>query len=219
MIFIIVIATIIIIALLFVAYIFYSNNKIKYKQDSKNKNHSNYDKEAPSPVITLLKKESLNDCNNISNLTINKDIIQIEDNLFINCTNLSNIKVEENNKVFCSKLGVLFTYDMAKIIFYPPLKQTSTYFIPQGVKEIDTHAFFNNNYLKYIIMPTTLNYIGENAFVNCKFLNQVIIPENVTQIHPRAFTLCPRITIRCYKNSVAEEFCKKYYIPFEYLTA
>ena len=96
MIFIIVIATIIIIALLFVAYIFYSNNKIKYKQDSKNKNHSNYDKEAPSPVITLLKKESLNDCNNISNLTINKDIMQIEDNLFINCTNLSNIKVEEN---------------------------------------------------------------------------------------------------------------------------
>ena len=68
-------------------------------------------------------------------------------------------------------------------------------------------------------MPTTLSYIGENAFVNCKFLNQVIIPENVTQIHPRAFTLCPRITIRCYKNSVAEEFCKKYYIPFEYLTA
>ena len=131
--------------------------------------------------------------------------MQIEDNLFINCTNLSNIKVEENNKVFCSKLGVLFTYDMAKIIFYPPLKQTSTYFIPQGVKEIDTHAFFNNNYLKYIIMPTTLNYIGENAFVNCKFLNQVVIPENVTQIHPRAFTLCPRITIRCYKNSVAEE--------------
>ena len=39
MIFIIVIATIIIIALLFVAYIFYSNNKIKYKRESKEKNH------------------------------------------------------------------------------------------------------------------------------------------------------------------------------------
>ena len=133
--------------------------------------------------------------------------------------NLASIKVDEENKHFCDKLGVLFTKDMKKIIYYPALKQTSTYFIPQGVEEINNHAFFNNNSLKYIIIPTSLNTIGENSFVNCKYLNQVVIPDNVKEIHPMAFNLCPRITIRCYKNSLAEDFCIKYFIPFEYLTS
>ncbi|WP_455539143.1 leucine-rich repeat domain-containing protein [Terrisporobacter sp.] len=218
MIFIIIITTIIFIALLFFAYIFYNNNqKAKHKQNTPKKSPQNHPKKRPT--TTLLKKELISNIHLIKSLSINKDIEQIESNLFINCPNLSSIKVEENNKVFCSKLGVLFSNDMTKIIFYPPLKQTSTYFIPQGVEEIDTHTFFNNNYLKYIIMPTTLNYIDESAFVNCKFLSQVVIPENVTQIHPHAFSLCPRITVRCYMGSVAEEFCKKYYIPYEYLTS
>ena len=71
---------------------------------------------------------------------------------------------------------------------------------------------------KYIIIPTSISRIDENSFVNCKFINQVVIPENVKEIHPHAFNICPRITIRCYKGSAAEDFCKRYFIPFEYLS-
>ena len=209
------VAVIFILLIIFISYIFY-NKRGKHKKTTYKKSSDSFYKEELDS-FSMLSRDSFKD-NHIKELLVNKDIILIEDKSFINCTNLSNIKVEEDNKNYCSKLGVLFTKDMKTIICYPPLKLTSTYFIPQGVESINTHAFLNNNSIKYLIIPTSMEYIGENAFVNCKCLNQIVIPENVKEIHPRAFNLCPRLTIRCYKNSIAEDYCKKYYIPYEYLS-
>lgn len=207
-----------VILIVIILYIFYMDQKGKHKKNKSNKIAVNSFKKKAKPAIHILNKESLKNSESLKEITIDKDITNIEDKCFINCSNLASIKVPEENMHFCSKLGVLFSKDMKKIIYYPPLKQTSTYVIPQGVEVINTHAFFNNNFLKYIIIPTSLTTIGENAFVNCKFINQIVIPENVTEIHPKAFNLCPRITIRCYKDSPAEDFCIKYFIPYEYLT-
>lgn len=215
-------ATVILILLIiFISYIFYRNNKSKHKKTSSSKDNENpnsYYKEKEDNSFSILSKDSFED-KNIKDFIIEKDIILIEDKCFVNCTNLSNIKVDEENNNYCSKLGVLFTKNMSSIICYPHLKQTSTYFIPQGVQNINTHAFFNNDFIKYIIIPTSVEYIGENSFVNCKFLNQIVIPETIIDIHPRAFTLCPRLTIRCYKNTVTQDYCEKYHIPCEYLSS
>ena len=210
-----------IILICLIIFVFYKDIKGKHKKKKSppTKKPLNYFKEPIKKEICLLNKNALREDLTSRSIIISKDINKIEDNCFIHCMNLASIKVDEENKYFCDKLGVLFTKDMKKIIYYPALKQTSTYFIPQGVEEINNHAFFNNNSLKYIIIPTSLNTIGENSFVNCKYLNQVVIPDNVKEIHPMAFNLCPRITIRCYKNSLAEDFCIKYFIPFEYLTS
>lgn len=210
-------AVIFILLIIFLSYIFYSNKKGKPRKISFNKDSNSYYKENEDNSFSILNKDSFKD-KNIKDFIIEKDIILIEDKCFINCTNLSNIKVEEENSNYCSKLGVLFTKDMSTIICYPPLKQTSTYFIPQGVQNISTHTFFNNKFIKYVIIPTSVEYIGENSFVNCKFLNQIVIPETIIDIHPRAFNLCPRLTIRCYKNTAAQDYCKKYHIPCEYLS-
>lgn len=212
-----ILAVIFVILIVFISYIFYSNNKGKHKNTFSNKKLDSYYKEDREDSFSILNKDSLED-NSIKELLIDKDIILIEDKSFINCTNLSSIKVDEGNKNYCSKLGVLFSKDMKTVICYPPLKLTSTYFIPQGVKKISIHTFFNNNHIKYVIIPTSLEYIDENTFVNCKFLNQIVIPESVKQIHPRAFNLCPRLIIRCYENSVAEDYCKRYFIPYQYLS-
>lgn len=200
------------------AYIFYSNNRGKHKKSASPKDSESFYKEDEENSFSILSRDSIED-NSVKELFIDKDTLLVEDKCFINCTNLANIKVDEENSNYCSKLGVLFSKDMTKIICYPPLKLTSTYFVPQGVKTINTHAFFNNNAVKYVIIPTSLEYIDENSFVNCKFLNQIVIPENVTEIHPRAFSLCPRLIIRCYKGSIAEDYCKKYFIPCEYLNS
>lgn len=212
-----IIIVVLVLLIIFISYISYSNHKGKHTKNSESKDSNTYYKEEIDS-FSILSKNSIED-NKVKELLIKDDIILIEDKCFINCTNLSNIKVDEDNNNYCSKLGVLFSSDMKTIICYPPLKQTSTYFIPQGVQNINTHAFLNNNSIKYVIIPTSLDNIGENSFVNCKNLSQIVIPENVTKIHPRAFNLCPRLIIRCYKDSVAAEFCKRYYIPCEYLTS
>lgn len=212
-----IIGTILILLIIIISYIYYSNKKGKHNKTTADKSLNTYYREHKENSFSILSKDSFKD-KDIKEFIIHKDIILVEDKCFINCSNLSNIKVEEDNNNYCSKLGVLFSKDMKTIICYPPFKKTSTYFIPQGIKSINTHTFFNNKFIKYIIVPTSVEYISENAFVNCKSLNQIVIPENVTEIHPRAFNICPRLTIRCYKNSIAEDYCKKYLIPCEYLS-
>ena len=170
------------------------------------------------PSFSILDNHTLKNCTNLTELYIHDKMFLLENNSFINCVNLININVHEDNKNYCSKLGVLFAKESRDIICYPSAKQSSTYFIPQEVEKIDNHAFTNNKFLKYIILPNTVTTICENAFVNCKLLKQIVIPDTVTTIHPRAFNMCPRLSIRGYKGSVAEQYCKKYFIPFEYLT-
>ena len=209
--------------IIFIIYMFYSNRKGKHRKVTPPKTSVNYSKESSHPEvkeekICILNKQVMKKFVNSKEIEINKNITKIEDNCFFKCFKLATIKVDRENKNYCSKAGVLFSKNMKKIICYPPLKQTSTYLIPEGVEEIENHAFFNNKFLKYIVLPTTLHSIGENSFINCKGINQIVIPDNVENIHPNAFNLCPRITVRCYKNSVAEDFCIKYLIPFEYLT-
>ena len=210
-----IIIAIVIAIIIFISYFIYNKYKNSKKSEHEKSSNSYYKDKLDS--FSILNKNSFKDTH-MKEFTVNEKIILIEDKCFINCKNLSNINVEEGNNNYCSKLGVLFTKDMKSIVCYPPLKQTSTYFIPQGVESINTHAFFNNNSIKYVIIPTSLKYIGENSFVNCKNLNQIVIPENVVNIHPRAFNICPRVIIRCYKNSFADDYCKKYYIPCEYLS-
>ena len=209
---------ILILIIVFICYLFYKNNLTEKNYSTKDNNFNTYYEEDKNDAFSILSKDSFED-KNIKDIIIEKDVILIEDKCFINCTNLSNIKVDEENSNYSSKLGVLFTKNMNTMIYYPPLKQTSSYFIPQGVENINTHAFFNNNFIKYIIIPTSVEYIGENSFVNCKFLNQIVIPDTIKGIHPRAFNLCPRLTIRCYKDTITQDYCEKYHIPYEHLSS
>ena len=168
--------------------------------------------------FTILDNKALRKCTSLTELNIHDKLFLLEEQSFIYCTNLININVHEDNKNYCSKLGVLFSKDSKEIISYPAAKHSSTYFIPQGVEKINSHAFTNNKYLKYVIIPNTVTRIEENAFVNCKLLKQIVIPENVSYIHPRAFNMCPRLSLRGYEDSLADNYSKDYYIPFEYLS-
>jgi len=60
--------------------------------------------------------------------------------------------------------------------------------IKEGVKEIPDFGFKNANYLKGVILPSTLESIGNEAFSYCYYLNSIIIPEGVTSIGNMAFS-------------------------------
>lgn len=189
----------------------YNDEKPKVKYNNKKQ------KTKCTEDFSILNSESI-DKNTLSNeYLIKKNVVLVEENSFINYKQLSTIKVDDNNINYTSKGGVLFSKDMKDIVCYPPSKKSCTYFIPQGITKISPYAFVNNDNIKYLIIPTSISDIGENSFVNCKNLSQIAIPKNIENINPRAFNLCPRLTIKCYKNSVAEEFCKKYFIPLDYL--
>lgn len=57
--------------------------------------------------------------------------------------------------------------------------------IPEGVTEIESYAFYQNQ-LTDIVLPSTLQKIGEKAFYD-NYINEIIIPDNVELIGEHAF--------------------------------
>ena len=62
--------------------------------------------------------------------------------------------------------------------------------VPEGVTQIDNHAFKSCPYLKSITLPNSLTSIGRSAFCGCSSLVSINIPPSVTHIGENAFKYC-----------------------------
>ena len=85
----------------------------------------------------------------------------------INCGDLYEITVDEGNKIYIAKDGVLYNYDMTEILFCPNGK-TGKIIIPNSVKRIGDYCFANCQNLDMIIIPTSVVEIGDYAFQKTK---------------------------------------------------
>ncbi len=77
------------------------------------------------------------------------------------------------------------------------------------------HYLYKCETLKEFEVPDSVAYIGDGTFKDCQNLTHVTIPKSVTRIEYNAFSGCTNLTIRGYKDSYAETFCKWAGIPFE----
>ena len=64
-------------------------------------------------------------------------------------------------------------------------------------------------------IPEGVKEIGDSAFRGCANLTSVTIPEGVTEIGRHAFYGCKKLTIHAPAGSAAEQYAKKYKIPFK----
>ena len=128
---------------------------------------------------------------------------------------LKNIFVDENNLVYKSIDGNLYSKDGKKIIRYAKAKKDTLLDIPNGVVEIGDFAFFGSKNLVSVTIPESVTKIGEWAFAlcglkianipnkvktigdyafeGCENLEQVYIPACVTYIGENAFDGCLRL--------------------------
>ena len=143
-------------------------------------------------------------CDSIISVTIPDSITYIGDGAFIDCTALTEINVDENNKYYCDIDGVLFSKDKTKLIAYPEGKTDTSYVIPDSVAYIGEYAFAYYTTLTSITIPDSVNSIGEYAFANCTSLTSVTIPDSVTKIGDGAFEYCTALTSVTIPDSVTE---------------
>ncbi len=115
---------------------------------------------------------------------------QSYESIFLGCTALKEIIVEESNPSYCSVDGVLFTKDMTELLSYPAAKEGTSYTIPDTVTEIHAGAFADCVHLEEIILPEHLTEIRDMTFYGCKALQKIEIPDTVTQIGIEAFYSC-----------------------------
>lgn len=152
-------------------------------------------------------------------------------------TAAASIDEAEDNPVFRSVDGVLFSKDGTKLLRCPmgrigdyEIPQSVTHIgreafsgcgaltgvtVPAGVEEIGDSAFSGCAGMMNVSIPDSVTRIGYNAFFGCKSLTGLIIPEGVTHIVYGAFRSCPNLTIHAPAGSYAEQYAKENDIPFE----
>lgn len=139
-------------------------------------------------------------------VTLGANVSNLSSTAFNKATTINFFDVSSENNTFISDNGVLYTKDTEKLIKYPNGKNDETYSILDGVKTINSNAFFNTK-IKSIVLPDTLNTISSNAFSNCK-IESVRIPEEVYSIGLNAFSGCSNLktvyydAINCSTTSI-----------------
>lgn len=66
--------------------------------------------------------------------------------------------------------------------------------IPEGVTDIEAHAFQWCNHLTQITISDSVKSIGDAAFRGCHSLTEITIPDSVTSIGDEAFQWCDSLT-------------------------
>ena len=108
----------------------------------------------------------------IGTLVLPNTLVKIDDNAFINCTNLTNLNLGTSVQTIG---GSAFRY----------INLTSAT-IPNSVEIVGYRAFANNKNLNSVSFGNNVKEIGTEAFYWCKLTN-VIIPDSTTLIGGNSF--------------------------------
>ena len=101
----------------------------------------------------------------ISMIAIPETVSEIGACAFKGCRALTNISVDENNDVYCSIKGNLYTKDGKTLLLYAPNKNDEVLILPESVTTIAIGAFADTcGYLEKIIFPKNKVHIEDGAF-------------------------------------------------------
>lgn len=141
-------------------------------------------------AVTSIKRDAFRCAETLVRLRIPESVVSIEPSAFKECYSLEEINVSDDNPVYRSENGIIFTKDSGTFVVFPPGKQMSSYTIPYGVTAIAPAGFMTCERLTEVVVPDTVQVIGEEAFAFCTSLSAVNIPMGVTEIGDRMFARC-----------------------------
>ncbi len=136
--------------------------------------------------IKYIGDESFSGTDISGTVSIPASVTYVGENAFAE-TNVTAFNVAEENMVYASQDGVLFSKDKTILVSYPSDKAGTTYAIPSTVTALENYAFSGATKLKSMTIPSTLKEISEGAFASCENLTSVTIPNSVTTINEEAF--------------------------------
>ena len=108
---------------------------------------------------------------------------------FASCTNLTNIIVSEDNRIYTTIDGILFNKSGNTLSVFPAGK-SGDYVVPDTVTSIASYAFYGCSKLTNLTLPNNIAQIYDYTFYNCYNLKSINIPESVTSIGEYAFYNC-----------------------------
>lgn len=100
---------------------------------------------------------------------------------------IQNIEITESNPYYKSIDGVVYSKDGKKLIKFSPVRRCCNFKIPEGVEEIDAHAFDWNKYIYRVQLPETLKNLKSGTFTTCEKLRVIYIPSAMEYIEDGCF--------------------------------
>ena len=129
-------------------------------------------------------------CISLASVTIGDSVTSIGDYAFSYCERLTNINVSENNTVYKSMDGDLYTKDGKTLIQYAIGKTATSFAIPDIVNLIGDRAFSDCISLTSIVIDGNVISIGDFTFSKCISLVSVTIGDSVISIGDGVFESC-----------------------------
>lgn len=129
----------------------------------------------------------------ITKLVIHENVTSIDLSSFDYTSNLVEIDVHENNKVYKSIDGVLFNYDVTTLLKYPQAKVSLVYSVPSTVTKVNEKAFRNVLHIFKLNLSSSLTTIEDYAFSGCKNLSEINFNDKLEFIGFEAFRDCENV--------------------------
>ncbi len=148
-------------------------------------------------------------CSGIEKVIIPSSVTNIEGGAFAGCISLTEFIVSDENPVYQSIDGILYTKDGKEIVAYPG-GGINEFTVPESVTSIGELSFCGS-LVKNVVIPKNVSNIGRFAFSECPELENVTVYNKSAVIGENAFLTNAfssenNITIYCPDSSTAQEY-------------
>ncbi|MBQ7180273.1 MAG: leucine-rich repeat domain-containing protein [Bacteroidaceae bacterium] len=147
--------------------------------------------------VTTLGFQAFKGCSKLANITLPKSLTATEGLVFDGCGGLADGKlIVDDLAWWCSvSWGGPYSTPLyyAKHLYSDEDTEITSLVIPEGVTNISGYAFYHDEGITAVSLPSTLESIGENAFAYTG-LTSVDIPVGFTEIEESAFANCGNLT-------------------------
>ena len=164
--------------------------------------------------LLYINERAVYGCDALTQIDIPASVSVIEGGAFLLCKSLKDINVDEENEVYASDDGIVFSKDMTSLTVYPAGKTDGEYTVPDSVVSITDYAFSGNPNIIQINLSGYVEDIGEFVFYCCSSLSEINVNESNESYSSEGGVLFTNDmkTLICYPCAAAET---SYTVPEE----
>lgn len=152
---------------------------------------------------------------NLESINIPRNVLNILKECLEECPKLKQIDVDVENINFGSFDGILYNKKTASVKRCPPA-YTGTVTIPEGIKGIDSHAFYRSRKVYKLYLPASLKTISESAFEDCELIKDIYYFERIKLIEGTKYDFDLPVLGKCRLHLANKFEGKKLPRPWRY---